>query len=99
MANKSIGRAALAAVLFEIVAILPALADMQVLESNVPEFNVGSRMSDANELKLPPGGRVKVLVLPSNETKIFTGPNASQPNLRDVPFGATRGAPPATPRN
>ena len=65
-----------------------ALADMQVLESNVSGIQVGSRLPDNLKLDLPIGGRVKVLLLPSNETKIFSGPPS-----RDAPLGGMRGPP------
>ena len=65
-----------------------ARADMLVLESNVPEIKVGSRLPD--EPNVPPGGRVRVL-LPSNETKVFEHP-ASASDSRSItePVGGTR---------
>lgn len=82
-----------AAVIVFIIALMTpsvALAEMQVLESNVPEFQAGSRLPDNTKLNLPAGGRVKVLLLPSNETKVFTGPNSTTPS---IPLGGTRSAP------
>jgi hypothetical protein len=48
-----------------------ARAEMLVLESNVSDIQTGSRLPDTAAPALPPGGRVKVLLLTSNETKVF----------------------------
>jgi hypothetical protein len=71
--------------------IIPAVAEMQILESNVPQFKIGERIADANELALPAGGRVKVLSLRANETRVFHA--AQKEDVKDIPFGGTRGAP------
>jgi hypothetical protein len=47
-----------------------ARAEMLVVESNVPEIPIGTHLTDKPELKLPPGGRVRVL-LSSHESKVF----------------------------
>jgi hypothetical protein len=74
-----------------IAAIFPlsaAAADMIVVESNVPNYPIGMAIKDGTNPELPPGGRVKVLLLPSNETKVF-GEGA---NARHCPVGGPRGA-------
>jgi hypothetical protein len=51
--------------------------DMQVLESNVVNYTIGMVLrDDAKFDDLPPGGRVKVLLRPSNYTKLFVKPSA-----------------------
>jgi hypothetical protein len=50
-----------------------ARADMLVLESNVPEIPIGSRLPDKQVFALKPGERVKAL-LSSHGTKVFQGP-------------------------
>jgi hypothetical protein len=68
----------------------PAMAEMIVTESNVPEFAVGSvlpNLPDRETLKLPAGGRVRVLLLPSNATKLFEGEALV---TRSSPFMGTR---------
>jgi hypothetical protein len=65
----------------------PAMAEMIVTESNVPEFAVGSVLPDRETLKLPAGGRVRVLLLPSNATKLFEGEALV---TRSSPFMGTR---------
>jgi hypothetical protein len=69
--------------------VTSVLADMQILESNVPVYRVGSRIPDSNNLSLPAGGRVKVLLLPSKETKVFERRGA-QADSKDPPLGASR---------
>ncbi len=64
-----------------------ARADMLVLESNVPEFPIGSRLSDKQAFALKPGQRVKAL-LSSHGTKVFQG--APDTTTRAVdPYGGT----------
>lgn len=60
------------ALIMAIVTPLAAIADMLVLESNVPEYAVGSRLPDVESISVPQCGRVKVL-LSSNQTKMFIG--------------------------
>jgi hypothetical protein len=65
----------------------PAMAEMRVTESNVPEYAVGLVLPDSDSLKLPAGGRVRVLLLPSNATKLFEGEAVV---TRSSPFMGTR---------
>jgi hypothetical protein len=100
MMNSNPGLAAFVAIAINLVGAASASAEMQILESNVPEFRIGSRMTAAGDIVLPAGGRVKVLLLRSNETRVFMGPSAAQPVLRNIPFGGTRGIPaPTKPAN
>jgi hypothetical protein len=68
---------------------VPAAADMQVIESNVAKFGIGMRLADNSKIELKPGERVKVLMLPSNQTKVFTGGLAP---LSLQPVGGVRGS-------
>ena len=74
----------------------PIFAEMQIIESNVREFVVGQRIPETDDLRLPAGGRVKVIILPATETKIFLGPNLT--NKMNSPFGSTRGVDIHNPR-
>jgi fructose-specific phosphotransferase system IIC component len=67
-----------------------SVAEMQVLESNVPGIEVGSMLSDNAKLDLRAGDRVKVLLLPSYETKVFSGSSGGAPSGS---VGGTRGVP------
>ena len=60
---------------------------MIVLESNVPEFPIGSRLPDEQALALKPGQRVKAL-LSSHGTKVFQGPPGATTRAVD-PYGGT----------
>lgn len=64
-----------------------AHAEMRVLESNVPTIVVGSVLPDSDNVVLPPGGEIRVLLLPSNKTKTFSGPPLA---ARSTPWGGTR---------
>jgi hypothetical protein len=70
-------------------AIPSARAEMQVLESNVSAYPVGTRLPDNAKLDLQPGERVKVLLLPSNRTKVYAAP----PLKVDGAIGGPRGTP------
>ena len=67
-------------------------AEVQILESNVPEFKVGAQVRDLDAIQLPPGARVRVLILPTRETRIMRGPEIPG-NGRDLPYGASREVP------
>ena len=92
MDRKNVCLAAFAILIVATYAAL-ARAEMQVIESNVGAFDVGARIADVDTTSLPPGGRVKVLILPSNETKVFRGPGTAEGNAKNTPFGGTRGPP------
>jgi hypothetical protein len=93
--GKQLGLATIAACLMLPAAITSGRAEMQILDSNVAQFRVGSRIADADDLKLPTDGYVKVLLLPANETRIFKGP--ARRSAKDAPFGGTRGPAPKRP--
>lgn len=88
MPNTNIARSLLLATAVGLGAQSSALAEMLVLESNLPQFAVGSHITDAAPA-LPAGARVKVLMLESNKTKVFEGSKSSAPE--DLPFGGMRG--------
>jgi hypothetical protein len=62
-------------------------ADMLVIESNVQEYPAGSHLPDDAEkwLRLGANCFIRVLILPSNATRIFEGPKSQRPK------GGTRG--------
>jgi hypothetical protein len=51
----------------------PALADLQVIESNVAAYKIGTMLPDNTLFNLDTGDRVQVLVLPSKQTRVFEG--------------------------
>jgi hypothetical protein len=89
MLTRTFCLVALTTVVIESAHVTSVLADMQILESNVPAYLVGSRIPDSNNLGLPAGGRVKVLLFPSKQTKVFEMRGA-QPESKDAPLGASR---------
>ncbi len=56
------------------VAIDCCWADMIVLESTSPKYPNGARLPDDAVKVLAPGESVRVLLLPSNTTKLFEAP-------------------------
>jgi esterase/lipase superfamily enzyme len=58
-----------------LLALLPsmAMADLQVVESNTPLYLVGTVVPDDTVFNLKVGERVKVRLLPGNETRLFEG--------------------------
>lgn len=78
----------LAALLFLLGTASIARAEMQVLESNVTGIAVGAVLPDTDSLSLPPGGQVKVLLLPSKVTRTFNGPASA--TRQPPPWAASR---------
>jgi len=54
--------------------VQPALADVKVLQSNVPDIRKGTVLKDEDILDVPENKTVKVLLLPSKVTKKIAGP-------------------------
>lgn len=71
--NFPLSRIGLAALVLSIAASGPALADLQVIDSNVATYKVGTVLPDKTIFKLEAGQRVQVLWLPSNQTRVFEG--------------------------
>jgi hypothetical protein len=89
---RHIGGAIIVGLLAASLAVSSAVAEVQILESNVSEFKPGARVRDLDAIQLPPGARVRVLILPSRETRIMRGPEIPG-NGRDLPYGASREVP------
>jgi hypothetical protein len=70
------------------IAVSSARADMLVLESTVPQYKVGDHLADNVAVEVGDGQHVKVLLLPSNTTKVFEGKGG---NVGALPFGGMRG--------
>lgn len=87
--GRPAGRIVILGCLAAALGAFAARAEVRILESNNSQFKVGSSVSDLDSIQLPPGARVRVLMLPSNETRILRGPDSQ----KDVPFGATRDIP------
>jgi hypothetical protein len=52
----------------------PALADVKVLQSNVPDIRKGTVLKDDDVLDVPESKTIKVLLLPSKVTKKIAEP-------------------------
>jgi hypothetical protein len=65
--------AGLAALALGLVAATSAMADLQVIESNVAKYAVGLVVPNNTVFNLNAGDRVQVLVLPSKQTRVFEG--------------------------
>jgi len=66
-----------------------ARAELQIVESNTPDYPVGKVLPDDTKFELGVGCHVRVLKLPSNETRRIDGPALGQ-----KPVAGTRGKPP-----
>jgi hypothetical protein len=74
LARLWIGFAALAALLMVLPAgVLPAWAQIYVIESSAPEIKVGAQLAMADTLLLPAGAMIRA-VLPSGKTQTIKGP-------------------------
>jgi hypothetical protein len=65
-----------------------AHADLEIIESNTPDFKIGDVLNDGTRFRLGVGCRVRALRLPPHETVLFEGPKAPEP-----PIGGTRSGP------
>jgi hypothetical protein len=63
----------IATLVLGIVFASPALADMQVIESNAPNYKLGLTVPNTAVFELKAGERVRVLVVPGNQTRVFEG--------------------------
>jgi len=74
-----------------LVLLPPAAAgEMVVIESNIPEIAVNSRLPEDIQPMLPPGKRIKVL-RPDNSTEIFEGGAKRASSAHALPYGGVRG--------
>lgn len=53
--------------------LMPAMADIYVVESSVPAIAAGSRLADSASIAIPAGGYIRA-VLPSGKTQTIRGP-------------------------
>jgi hypothetical protein len=71
-----------------VVPVSISQAEMQILETNVPKYTAGTTVPDGTAFDdLGPNCYVRVLMLPSKETRLFEGPKARTPpplGTRDV---------------
>jgi len=77
MKSEKLGIAALAAVLAVLTGGASALAELQIIESNVPGLRVGQRIADIDEMQLAAGGRPRQGDRPAckrNESLLRTRP-------------------------
>jgi hypothetical protein len=52
----------------------PALADVEIMASSIPEYAPGAVLKDDTRLKLPEGATLRVLMTDSGTTKTMYGP-------------------------
>jgi hypothetical protein len=57
-----------------LIACMPALADVKILQSDVAEIKKGTVIKDGDVLDVPEKKTLKVLLLPSKVTKKIVGP-------------------------
>jgi hypothetical protein len=79
--------AGLTALVLGITVAAPAMAELRVIESNVPAYKVGDMLPNNTVFNLNAGDRVQLLVLPSNATKVFEGKGS----FAYEPRGGSRG--------
>ena len=79
--------AGLAALVLGLAVASPAMADLQVIESNVAAYAVGTVLPNNTVFNLNAGDRVQVLVLPSKQTRVFEGKGSHK---LPAPTGGTR---------
>jgi hypothetical protein len=66
-------RRGLAALVLGVALASPAMAEMQVIESNAPDYKVGQTVPNTQVFELKAGQRVRVLILPAKQTRVFEG--------------------------
>jgi hypothetical protein len=80
-------RSLLALVILIYALSAPAYAEMRIIGSNSPQYQIGAVLADGTSIALGQGCFIRVLKLPSNETVMYEGP----PKLKNLPPGGTRG--------
>jgi len=81
----------LAALVFGIALASPAMAELQVIESNAPAYKVGLTVPNTQVFELKAGERVQVLILPAKLTRVFEGKGShSLPEPRGGARSATK---------
>ena len=82
-------RRGVAAFVFGIALAWPAMAEMQVVESNAPAYKAGLTVPNNAVFELKAGERVQVLILPSKQTRVFEGKGS---HTLPEPRGGSRSA-------
>ena len=84
------GRSGFAALVLGIALASPAMADMRVIESNASAYKVGLTVPSNAVFELKAGERVQVLILPSNQTRVFEGKGSHSLEPRGGARSATK---------
>ena len=63
---------------------IPAMAESEVLESDVTEYPVGTRIEDETRVVLPDDSKMRVLIVTTGSTKTLQGPyEGTIPNYKE----------------
>lgn len=63
---------------------IPALADSEVLESDVTDYPVGTKIDDETRIVMPDESKIRVLIVTTGSTKTLQGPyEGTIPNYRE----------------
>ncbi len=70
--------------LFASAPLAQAMAESEVLESNVEAISVGAKIGDETRVVIPEDGRLRVLIVSSGTTKTLQGPyEGTIPNYKE----------------
>ncbi len=63
---------------------IPAMADSEVLESDVTEYPVGTKIDDETRINMPDDSKMRVLIVTTGSTKTLQGPyEGTVPNYKE----------------
>lgn len=63
---------------------IPAMADSEVLESDVTDYPVGTKIEDKTRIVMPDDSKIRVLIVTTGSTKTLQGPyEGTIPNYKD----------------
>ncbi|MET0652395.1 MAG: hypothetical protein ABWY63_07740 [Hyphomicrobiaceae bacterium] len=84
------GHSGFAVLVLGIALASPAMADMQVIESNASAYKVGLTVPNTQVFELKAGERVQVLIVPGNQTRVFEGKGSHSLEPRGGARSATK---------
>ena len=69
---------------FMAASAIPAMADSEVLESDITTYPVGTKIGDETRIVMPDDSKMRVLIVTSGSTKTLQGPyEGTIPNYKD----------------
>jgi len=67
-----------------VASAIPAMADSEVLESDITEYPIGAKIDDETRINMPDDSKMRVLIVTTGSTKTLQGPyEGTVPNYKE----------------